>query len=77
MKIETYSKIFSLGQIVLGIILFTCMSIVFFAHAFHTPIFISLCLSAMWVISFKLLSWSITEYRQVSKQNNNSKTIKK
>lgn len=76
MKIETYSKIFHFWQIALGILLFICMGVVFFAHAFHSPKFISFCLLALWVIAYKMLSWSIAEYRQEFK-NNNSKSEKK
>lgn len=63
METGTIKKIFAIGQVVLGIMLFTCISIVFFAHAFSSPIFISFCLLAIWYISYKLLERSIIEYR--------------
>lgn len=80
MKPETFAKIFSIGQIVLGVGLVICATIMVTVHVFlrEGPIFVKACLLVMWYIAYKMLGWSIAEYQKESTYNNtNTKEIRK
>lgn len=60
------------GQIVLAAIMFTCMSFGFGYHLFagNLNLFTFTCFLAMWIISYKMLTWSVADWK-TEKANQN------
>lgn len=60
------------GQIVLAAIMFTCMSLGFGYHLFagNLNLVTFACFLAMWIISYKMLVWSVADWK-TEKANQN------
>ncbi len=63
---KTATKIMHGFQISLAVILLLCVTISLGYHliAGNLVLFTFCCFSAMWVISYKMLCWSIAEYKE-------------
>lgn len=65
MKEKTIVKIMNGYMVTLAVIMFLCMTIFVFHHLFAGNLnpFTFAAFSAMWFVSFKLLRWSIADYK--------------
>ncbi len=63
---KTMTKIMLGFQISLAVILLLCMTLTFGYHllAGNLCLFTFCCFTAMWIISYKMFRWSITEYKE-------------